>query len=78
MDSVKNILIILIVAIGLVFFVYKTNNDYNSELHNNDIQLSEWISPDGVHYWYYKYGYQAMLAPRYDSDGNLIIDKEIE
>lgn len=30
----------------------------------------EWISPDGVHYWYSAYS----LAPRYGHDGNLVID----
>lgn len=40
--------------------------------------LYEWISPDGVHYWiinsYYEYG----IAPRYDSNGNLIISEVAE
>lgn len=31
----------------------------------------EWISPDGVHYWIS----DCKMAPRYDSDGNLVIDK---
>lgn len=31
----------------------------------------EWISPDGVHYW----DLYNQLAPRYDHDGNLVIEE---
>lgn len=38
--------------------------------------FTEWISPDGTHYWYKSGAYGAgYLAPRYDNDGNLVIDK---
>lgn len=42
---------------------------------SNDYQrFDEWVSPDGVHYWYKTSGYMGYLAPRYDHDGNLVID----
>lgn len=41
---------------------------YNSEYMN------EWISPDGVHYWKDYRGYKGYMAPRYDHEGNLVIE----
>ena len=43
-------------------------------------ETKEWISPDGVHYWYWSVynndgGWSYVLAPRYDYEGNLV--KEI-
>lgn len=38
--------------------------------------VSEWTSPDGVHYWIAEGGYRFGIAPRYDKDGKLIIDEE--
>lgn len=40
-------------------------------------EFTEWVSPDGVHYWYGKEinGY-SWFAPRYDNNGNLVIDKQ--
>lgn len=32
---------------------------------------NEWISPDGVHYWSFGNG---GVSPRYDHNGNLVID----
>lgn len=40
-----------------------------------EYKVNEWISPDGVHYWMYL-GNGIGIAPRYDSEGNLVIDKE--
>ena len=37
--------------------------------------MSEWVSPDGVHYWMYNNTYQFGMSPRYDSNGNLVIDR---
>lgn len=39
-------------------------------------EFTEWVSPDGVHYWYNKEmnGY-SWFAPRYDNNGKLVIDK---
>ena len=36
--------------------------------------MNEWVSPDGVHYWIYHKGNGLGLAPRYDKNGELIID----
>lgn len=36
----------------------------------------EWVSPDGVHYWVFDSNYRYGIAPRYDSKGKLVIDKE--
>lgn len=40
--------------------------------------IYEWISPDGVHYWIMSATYQYGIAPRYDSNGELIIDQKQE
>lgn len=42
-----------------------------------DNVMGEWISPDGVHYWAFKSdgGNVEFLAPRYDNNGNLVIDR---
>lgn len=39
----------------------------------NNLMISEWVSPDGVHYWEGSYG---ALSPRYDNNGELIIDEK--
>lgn len=36
-----------------------------------ETRANEWISPEGVHYW--QFG--SAMAPRYDHDGNLVIDR---
>ena len=36
--------------------------------------MGEWISPDGVHYWRDDIGKNGCMAPRYDHEGNLVID----
>lgn len=76
-DLLKGLCVIFgIVAVILVvlFELYKTDKEYNSTPHNQDVNVTEWVSPDGVHYWYQQSGYHAMLAPRYDSNGNLVIE----
>ena len=42
-----------------------------------DEKVVEWISPDGVHYWFYKSHYKMALAPRYDRNGELVIDEPV-
>lgn len=39
----------------------------------NGYIIQEWISPDGVHYW--QCG-TCGIAPRYDADGQLVIDRQ--
>ena len=40
--------------------------------------LKEWVSPDGVHYWMYCDNYCRGLTPRYDNEGNLVIEKRLK
>lgn len=75
MDDYKEIIIMLLVLILIVILTFSWQNKYNTEEHSDDITMTEWISPDGVHYWLQKTTYQAMLAPRYDAEGNLVIDE---
>lgn len=39
-----------------------------------DFGRYEWISPDGVHYWIMNGNYRYGITPRYDNNGNLVID----
>lgn len=61
----------------VLFIIFGINNE-NTKIHEDDLTITEWISPDGVHYWYQYGGYGRMLAPRYDNNGNLVIDAEGE
>ena len=68
--------IFIIALVVTVAALIRMDKRRNSEIHSDDVAVTEWISPDGVHYWYQQSGYHAMLAPRYDSEGNLVIDHE--
>lgn len=71
------LLILIAVIILLVTSGIKYIKSENATVHSDDVEVTEWISPDGVHYWYKSAGYGSMmLAPRYDNDGELVIDKE--
>lgn len=72
------VLIIFLILIGTIYFLYTSTNKYHASVHSDDVTITEWVSPDGVHYWYQQAGYHAMLAPRYDKNGNLVIDKVVE
>lgn len=37
--------------------------------------MNEWTSPDGVHYWIWHDDDEFGLAPRYNKNGELVIDK---
>lgn len=54
-----------IIVIALLLLV-----SCNSELRDTSISMDEWVSPDGVHYWYNS----RAMAPRYDANGVLVID----
>ena len=41
---------------------------------HNSGYIDEWISPDGVHYWRDTTGNNGYMVPRYDHEGNLVID----
>lgn len=69
-------IVCLIGIVFLIFFNSESYSSYNKRTHEDDVQITEWISPDGVHYWYQRGGYHAMLAPRYDAEGNLVIEEE--
>lgn len=71
---VFGLLSVLLIIGGLLFLLIGAEKRFNSTNHSDDVKVTEWVSPDGVHYWYQQAGYHAMLAPRYDSDGNLVID----
>lgn len=49
--------------------------DTSADANVNDYGTYEWVSPDGVHYWVYCGYYRYGIAPRYDSNGELVIDK---
>ena len=44
------------------------------EYVRNSGYMDEWISPDGVHYWRDDVGKNGCMAPRYDHEGNLVIE----
>lgn len=68
------VIIAILFVVFLTWGVFKMSNVYNEKPHQDDVQMTEWISPDGVHYWYQQAGYHAMLAPRYDANGQLVIE----
>lgn len=71
MKSMLGTIVFVIVAIVFISGLQKINHQ-NIENGKNDVV--EWVSPDGVHYWVYSGGYQYGIAPRFDNNGNLVID----
>lgn len=64
---------IVIILIMVAYVVCSIIAENRREVKTcSDIVMDEWISYDGVHYWYGTNGY---LAPRYDANGELVIDK---
>lgn len=74
----KAIIITILIFVGLIVGALALDKHYNTHPHSEDVQITEWVSPDGVHYWYQQSGYHAMLAPRYDRNGELVIDREVK
>lgn len=74
-DEFFSVIIGIIIIVGVLIIVAIANAAYNAKEHSDDVAVTEWISPDGVHYWYQQSGYHAMLAPRYDAEGKLVIDE---
>lgn len=70
------LIMLFVFLIGTICLADKSDKDYLNEIHSDDVTVTEWISPDGVHYWFQREGNREMLAPRYDHDGNLVIDQE--
>lgn len=52
-----------------------TRKEVNNYLPS-DYGTYDWISPDGVHYWIYSGAYRYGIAPRYDKNGNLVVEEE--
>lgn len=72
------VLVVVLVATCVIGIVSQSG-----ERTTVDIQIdpgatgvTEWISPDGVHYWQYSGYHMYALTPRYDKKGQLVIDKE--
>lgn len=71
----KQKIIILAVAVLLLLTGCEDNQEYR-DMPNSLIEpmLKEWVSPDGVHYWMYRDDYCSGITPRYDNEGNLVIE----
>ncbi|MDO5125353.1 MAG: hypothetical protein Q4D35_03135 [Ruminococcus sp.] len=48
---------------------------YLIDMGMETVYIVEWISPDGVHYWCTGNTTGNSMAPRYDNNGNLVVDK---
>lgn len=68
--------IAVLIGVGVVNAIQIEKETITIEIDTNQNMrnISEWISPDGVHYWQYEAYSQFALAPRYDKDGNLVIE----
>ena len=73
----KQKIIILVASILLLLTGCQDNNQEYRDMPNSVIEpmLSEWVSPDGVHYWMYRDAYCSGITPRYDNKGNLVIEE---
>ena len=73
----KQKIIILVASILLLLTGCEDNNQEYRDMPNSVIEpmLSEWVSPDGVHYWMYRDAYCSGITPRYDNEGNLVIEE---
>lgn len=76
-DEIKIGITWILITILIVVLVIVGQNKANSTIYTEEEkQFAEWISPDGVHYWIRQDGYEGYMAPRFDNNGNLVIDKE--
>lgn len=66
--------IIIIICVCLLLFVLNSSQNPDNAVVHNKVLINEWISPDGVHYWYRNTAYGGVMAPRYDNNGELVID----
>lgn len=78
----KRLTIILAIALVTLSGCKHTSDYKQSEMQtitNSGIYyIGEWTSPDGVHYWILDGGSHLGLAPRYDSNGDLVISTKGE
>lgn len=56
----------------------KEEQGETKKIFPEDFGRYEWISPDGVHYWIMNGNRRYGITPRYDNNGNLVIDKLAE
>lgn len=73
-DFIKTIITTLVVFGIIALFIF-IGIEEGSSGKIESAPMNEWISPDGVHYWFHEgmYG-ESFLAPRYDKNGNLVTD----
>lgn len=70
----KKIAIMVIISVFLMLVLTSCGDIKRPEIvgvTSGGAFIGEWVSPDGVHYWIYD---GKGIAPRYDSNGNLILD----
>lgn len=65
---------VLVILMLITLLLVLSSCDIDGYDIDDDYGISEWISPDGVHYWTYNCAYWFGLAPRYDSAGQLVIE----
>lgn len=77
----KKLILVFILFIVLITLIGCTKPTLSDNIKDSGstftISLSEytaneWVSPDGVHYWVFSYGYHFGVAPRYDENGNIV------
>ena len=67
-------ILMTLICLGLVGCGNDTMIKSNANAIVHESGTYEWISPDGVHYWICSYADRFGIAPRYDSNGQLVID----
>lgn len=63
------------IIISILCTLFLSGCSKEQYIERDDTDFYEWISPDGVHYWSYHTVQCGMLAPRYNSEGKLVISK---
>ena len=63
-------IVAIFIVVAVVLFAASCGSPYDGQRIAHSANAAEWVSIDGVHYWRVGYG----MAPRYDHDGNLVID----
>ena len=71
--------VLVVVIAVLMAFLLTGCGDQSPENSTVNEETKEWISPDGVHYWYWSVynndgGWSYVLAPRFDYEGNLVTE----
>lgn len=66
---------IVLIAVAVILISIFATGCGKSVYTSDERDFAEWVSPDGVHYWYRTGGYgMSFLAPRYNHDGELVIE----